>query len=52
MKPITFYSARHTYANQYLYVTSTEAYKEGKEARLERRRAERINEKVDDTFAE
>ena len=39
-------------ANQYLYVTSTEAYKEGKEARLERRRAERINEKVDDTFAE
>lgn len=91
MKPITFYSARHTYAsalynanvpmgliaqnmgrnpaeietylkdfdrdsvidaNQHLYVTSTEAYKEGKEARLERRRAERINEKVDDTFAE
>lgn len=91
MKPITFYSARHTYAsalyhanvpmgliaqnmgrnpaeietylkdfdrdsvidaNQYLYVTSTDAYKEGKEAKLERRRAERINEKVDDTFAE
>ena len=39
-------------ANQHLYVTSTDAYKAGKEARLERRRAERINEKVDDTFAE
>ena len=37
---------------QHVYVTSTDAYKAGKEARLERRRAERINEKVDDTFAE
>ena len=80
MKPLTFYSARHTYAsalyhanvpmgliaqnmgrnpadietylkdfdrdsvidaNQHLYVTSTEAYKEGREARRERTREER-----------
>ena len=39
-------------ANQHLYVTSTEAYKEGKKARRERRRAERIKEKVGDTLAE
>ena len=87
MKPITFYSARHTYAsalyhanvpmgliaqnmgrnpaeietylkdfdrdsvidaNQHLYVTSTDAYKEGKEARLERRRAERQDQERED----
>ena len=80
MKPLTFYSARHTYAsalyhanvpmgliaqnmgrnpaeietylkdfdrdsvidaNQHLYVTSTEAYKEGREARREKTREER-----------
>ena len=87
MKPLTFYSARHTYAsalyhanvpmgliaqnmgrnpadietylkdfdrdsvidaNQHLYVTSTDAYKEGKEARLERRRAERQAQERED----
>ena len=81
MKPLTFYSARHTYAsalyhanvpmgliaqnmgrnpaeietylkdfdrdsvidaNQHLYVTSTEAYKEGREARREKTREERV----------
>ena len=91
MKPLTFYSARHTYAsalyhanvpmgliaqnmgrnpaeietylkdfdrdsvidaNQYLYVTSTDAYKEGKKARRERRRIERVIDKLDDTLAE
>ena len=91
MKPLTFYSARHTYAsalyhanvpmgliaqnmgrnpaeietylkdfdrdsvidaNQHLYVTSTDAYKEGKKARRERRRLERISDKLDDTLAE
>ena len=91
MKPITFYSARHTYAsalyhanvpmgliaqnmgrnpaeietylkdfdrdsvidaNQHLYVTSTDAYKEGKEARLERRRAERQDQERDDASKE
>ena len=91
MKPLTFYSARHTYAsalyhanvpmgliaqnmgrnpaeietylkdfdrdsvidaNQHLYVTSTEAYKEGKEARLERRRAERQDQERDDASKE
>lgn len=36
-------------ANQHLYVTSTESYKEGKKARLERRRAERQNQELDDT---
>ena len=29
-------------ANQHLYVTSTDAYKEGKEARRERTREERV----------
>ena len=91
MKPITFYSARHTYAsalyhanvpmgliaqnmgrnpaeieaylkdfdrdividaNQHLYVTSTDAYKEGKEARLERRRAERQDREREDASKE
>ena len=91
MKPLTFYSARHTYAsalyhanvpmgliaqnmgrnpaeietylkdfdrdsvidaNQHLYVTSTDAYKEGKEAKLERRRAERQDQERDDASKE
>lgn len=39
-------------ANQYLYVTSTDAYKEGKEAKLERRRAERQDEERDDASEE
>ena len=91
MKPITFYSARHTYAsalyhanvpmgliaqnmgrnpaeietylkdfdrdsvidaNEHLYITSTEAYKKAKGAKQERKRLERMNEKLDDTLAE
>ena len=39
-------------ANQHLYVTSTEAYKEGKEAKLERRRAERQDQERDDASEE
>lgn len=39
-------------ANQYLYVTSTDAYKEGKEAKLERRRAERQDQERDDASEE
>ena len=39
-------------ANQHLYVTSTDAYKEGKEARLERRRAERQDLERDDASKE
>ena len=38
--------------NQHLYVTSTDAYKEGKEARLERRRAERQDQERDDASEE
>ena len=91
MKPITFYSARHTYAsalyhanvpmgliaqnmgrnpaeietylkdfdrdsvigaNEHLYITSTDTYKKAKEAKQERKRLERMNEKLDDTLAE
>ena len=37
-------------ADQHLYVTSTDAYKEGKEVRRERRRAERQNQELDDTL--
>ena len=39
-------------ANQHLYVTSMDAYKEGKEARLERRRAERQDQERDDASKE
>lgn len=39
-------------ANQHLYVTSTEAYKEGKEAKLERRRAERQDQERGDASEE
>ena len=39
-------------ANQHLYVTWTDAYKEGKEAKLERRRAERQNHERDDASKE
>lgn len=37
---------------QVSYVTSTDAYKEGKEARLERRRAERQDQERDDASKE
>ena len=39
-------------ANHHLYVTSMDAYKEGKEARLERRRAERQDQERDDASKE
>ena len=39
-------------AIHHLYVTSMDAYKEGKEARLERRRAERHDQERDDASKE
>ena len=39
-------------ANQHLSFTLTDAYKEGKEARLERRRAERQDLERDDASTE